>query len=239
MWCSPEEVIDRSEVVAVGSVEKIERVAVGDRAWLVATIAVEKVLLDRSPKDRELKTLELYLRPAEKGPFAHEMPGEVKKGQRGIWLFEAPADFVGYRMGHFSYHKAERLKRVEAVIAAERDPAAAMRSKSARDRLSGAYFWWSAHGRKDPEGRKVARKASKEATALVMDAVCTGLDADDYEQSQLARKLVWKLAIKWKDGGGRKKMGERLRAWWGKNSDFRLTEYAEPEPTQGKSGGRR
>jgi hypothetical protein len=163
----------------------------------------------------------------------------AKVGQHGIWCLEVPVNFVGYRHGHFNFRKMADLKRVEAVIAAEKDPMKALRSKSLADRVAGAYFWWSINGRKDAAGARKATPASKETTDLVLDAIEAALDASgpaNINESTVARELMHHLGLPtaeiFKGRVGRNEQAARLRAWRKKNADFRLTEYSAPEEAE-------
>ena len=230
-WRSLEEVADSSEVIAVGKVTAIAQKAVAGRAWDVATIEIEKVLLDRTGEQRKLRRVELYVAPHREARIIVDNGWPTARvGQHGVWFLEVPPDFVGYRHGHFNYQPRDKLARVEGIIAADRDPAKAMASDDAAKKVAGAYFWWSENGRKGDD--KKAEKATREATEAVVKALAAGLDDQPPgDQMLLAQNMTGLLGLPTgKIWGGRVQAadrGRKLRDWLEKNPDFRLATYVD------------
>jgi hypothetical protein len=228
-----EEIVESSEMIVRGEVTGIEAVQVGKSAWDAATINVSEVVLDRATEKRKPKTVTLYVaQQPPPGVWVEDKPPQVKVGQKGIWFLDAPRNFVGYRHGYQRHMSDDDLARVKAVIAAERDPMAALRSKSAAERVSGAYFWLSTHGAKGHTRNAVRKAASKETTDLVLDALASGLsDAGGFVWS-LANDLVGEYGLPHREifppGVRRAEYPRRFAAWRAKHPDFRLSEYVEP-----------
>ena len=240
------EVMEESDLIVVAKVTAIDVKPVAGRKWDVATLKVEKVLMDRAEKPREPKMVALYVMPHRDPPpggmdrMIMGGPPSVKVGQNGVWLLNVPVNFVGYRHGPWRFYDVKAQGDVEAVIRAERDPMKALKSESVTESAAGAYFWWSIRGRQDAEGKREKREATAETTRLVIEAVAAGIQPGwedaGYGRYLMLRNLIVELGLPSNEifppDSKPVDRAQRLRKWYAGHPGFRLTEYVEKKPAE-------